>query len=108
MNDDNKKTSLEELDASIKQAKERLDDNKPSSKRSSSSSLGSRICIELFAGIAVGCFIGYYLDDWLKTKPLFFIICFFLGCAGSGVNIYRMIARDIKQSNQAPENTNKP
>ena len=50
----------------------------------------ARISVELFAGVLVGCTLGYYLDQWLDTKPVFFIICFFFGVAGSGLNIYKV------------------
>lgn len=49
-----------------------------------------RICIEMLAGVLVGCVLGYYLDLWLDTKPILFMVCFFLGILGSGLNIYRM------------------
>lgn len=50
----------------------------------------TRISIELLAGVVVGAGIGYLIDHWLGTLPLFFLICFFLGVAGSGLNIYKI------------------
>lgn len=49
-----------------------------------------RIATELVAGIAVGTFIGWMLDQWLGTLPLFMIILFFLGAMAGMVNIWRM------------------
>jgi F0F1-type ATP synthase assembly protein I len=44
--------------------------------------------------VIVGSVAGYYIDKWLGTLPIFFIICFFLGVAGSALNIYRSVQRD--------------
>lgn len=95
MPDNKKPPSLDELDHSIKQAKGRLDGKTDSNTSASVQGIGMawKICVELLAGIFVGCFIGYYLDLWLDTKPVFFIICFFMGTAGSGLNIYRTAQR---------------
>ena len=49
-----------------------------------------RIATELVAGIAVGTFIGWMLDNWLGTLPLFMIILFFLGAMAGMINIWRM------------------
>ena len=50
---------------------------------------GLRAATDLVAGVAVGAFLGYLLDDWLNTKPLFMIVMFFLGFIAGFVNIYR-------------------
>jgi ATP synthase protein I len=45
-----------------------------------------------FAGSLLFCFaIGFYLDKWVGTKPLFIIIFIFLGIAGGGYTVYRQI-----------------
>lgn len=50
---------------------------------------GLRAATDLVAGVAVGAFLGYLLDDWLNTKPLFMIVMFFLGFIAGFMNIYR-------------------
>ena len=45
--------------------------------------------IEMVAPLAVAVFIGWALDDWLATGPLFLVIFFFLGAAAGGLNVYR-------------------
>lgn len=50
---------------------------------------GMRLAVELVAGIATGCLIGYGIDYFLGTKPWFFILCFFLGAAGGFRNMWR-------------------
>lgn len=49
-----------------------------------------RLATELFAGIAVGGFLGYYLDEWLGSSPFGLIICFFLGAGAGFRNILRI------------------
>lgn len=83
--------SIEELGRSIEAVKKKVsgdDDNKDDEPVSAAGAL--KISIELIAGVAVGSLIGYYIDTWLNTLPIFFIICFFLGVAGSALNIYKM------------------
>jgi ATP synthase protein I len=44
---------------------------------------------DLVAALAVGGFLGYWIDHWLGTKPWGMIILFFLGFAAGFLNIYR-------------------
>jgi ATP synthase protein I len=52
--------------------------------------LVGRIATELVAGTVVGTFIGWLLDQWLGTIPLFMVILFFLGTLAGMMNIWRM------------------
>ena len=47
--------------------------------------------VEILSGAAVGAFLGYYCDEFFKTKPLFFIIFMILGVAGGFVNIIKKL-----------------
>ena len=49
--------------------------------------------LELVAGVAVGSLGGFFIDRWLGTMPLFFIICFFLGAAAGFKNMIREVSR---------------
>ena len=62
---------------------------------SSSSLLGMafRIATELVAGLALGGFIGWQLDRWLGTRPVFLLIFIGLGAAGAFLNIFRYANR---------------
>ncbi|MDA0781679.1 MAG: AtpZ/AtpI family protein [Rickettsiales bacterium] len=91
MSDEEDLPSLQELDKSIKEAKKRAEGGDSQANKSGSA---FRTSIDLVAGVVVGSVAGYYIDKWLGTLPVFFIVCFFLGVAGSALNIYRSIQRD--------------
>jgi ATP synthase protein I len=41
--------------------------------------------------------IGYYLDKWIGTKPLFTVVFILLGIAGGGYTAYRQIMEVAEQ-----------
>ena len=53
--------------------------------------LAGRVATELVVGIAVGAFLGWIIDRWLGTTPVFMLILFFLGAAGGIMNIWRVL-----------------
>ena len=53
--------------------------------------LAGRVATELVAGITVGTFLGWLIDRWLETTPVFMLILFFLGAAGGLMNIWRLL-----------------
>lgn len=55
---------------------------------------GWRMLTDLLAGIVVGMFLGYHIDKWLETSPLFFIISTFLGLAAGVLNIYKQVPKE--------------
>jgi len=54
-----------------------------------------RIGAELISSLIVGTGIGWFLDDWLGTKPWFMIIFIFLGGAAGILNVYRTAMRMV-------------
>lgn len=54
-----------------------------------------RIGAELISSLVVGTGIGWFLDDWLGTKPWFMIIFIFLGGAAGMLNVYRTAMRMV-------------
>ncbi len=80
--------SIEDLGKKIENAKKAIEQENEDIKPVAAT---MRIGVDLLAGVLVGSFIGYNLDKWLGTLPVFFIICFFLGIAGAARNIIRFI-----------------
>ncbi|MDB2415346.1 AtpZ/AtpI family protein [Rickettsiales bacterium] len=89
--DKEKPSSIEDLDKSIRSFKAKY--SKSQENEVSPAGIATRISVELLSGVVIGCLFGYYLDVWLDTSPIFFIVCFFLGVAGSALNIYKMSQR---------------
>ncbi len=50
-----------------------------------------RVGVELVAAVIVGLAIGWGLDVWLKTRPLFLILLAFLGGVAGIVNVWRLV-----------------
>jgi ATP synthase protein I len=51
--------------------------------------LGFRVLTEFVSAIVVGALIGWQIDTWAHTSPLFLIAFLALGVAAGMVNIYR-------------------
>ena len=87
------RSSLKDLDARLKAARQRQEEASGAAreKRAGSSGMGVgfRLAIELVTALVVGVAIGYGLDRWLGTAPLFLIVFFFLGSAAGFLNVYR-------------------
>ena len=49
-----------------------------------------RVAAEMVAGVVVGAFIGWMLDRWLETSPLFLLAMFFLGAIAGMLNVWRV------------------
>lgn len=54
--------------------------------------LALRIGTEMVAGVVLGAAIGWGLDRWLETRPLFLILFFLLGSAAGMLNVYRTVS----------------
>ena len=52
--------------------------------------LAFRAGVELVAAFVVALGIGWLLDTWLGTKPLFLVVFFFLGAATAFMNVMRV------------------
>ena len=70
----------------------------PVSKESPAALTGMRLSVDFISPIIVGIFMGFWLDRWLSTTPLFLLILFFLGILAGFWNLYRMAQRLDKQN----------
>lgn len=100
MSPDNEKRrplSFGELDRRLQEARSRQAGDGPDGALAEQpqSPLGwaFRIGVELVAALIVGVGIGWLLDRWLGTMPLFLVLFFFLGAAAGALNVWRAIGR---------------
>ncbi len=64
-------------------------DNPPPSPMGAAFQMGG----ELVVGVAVGGFIGYWIDKWFDTAPLFFIVLLITGFVSGVRNVIRSAIR---------------
>lgn len=61
---------------------------KPASNASMAS--GMRAGTEFIVALVLPTVAGYFIDDWLGTKPIFMILLLFLGMGAGFMNIYKI------------------
>ena len=66
-------------------------DNKQTFKNQDSLNIYYRVGTELLAGLIIGAGIGWTLDQWINTTPLFLIIFFTLGGVAGIYNLWRVL-----------------
>ena len=84
---------LDDLQSRIQSFQKKNDDSEAVEKKAAQSdniSMGVRAGAELLVPILVACFIGYQLDGWLETKPIFLIIMLLLGMGAGFLNVYKI------------------
>lgn len=85
-------SDLDELERKIREAREsNLEGGSGAKNRSNSGDkAGIQAGMEFTASIALSTFIGYQLDQWLGTLPLFLILLFFLGVSAGFWTLYKL------------------
>ena len=74
---------IDQLDAKIKAEQEK---HKPKSEAGKALNAG----MEFTAPIIGGILLGYFLDQWLNTAPIFIITLLLTGVGAGIVNIYKL------------------
>jgi ATP synthase protein I len=101
MADENGQAPFGEFDARLKRAREVDATARPKPRDGEPQKLswggGLTVGIELFAGILGGLLLGYGLDTWLGTRPLFLIVFFLLGAVAGMLNAYRYLRRALRE-----------
>jgi len=103
--DDPDERRLADLEERLKKARGH-DGSPPPKTEGSGSSLGMalRLSFDIVAAVVVGAGIGWFLDHWLGTTPLLFIVFFFLGAAAGFFNVIRTANRpDGKRKDRSPK-----
>ena len=65
--------------------------NKGAKTSTAALAMAGRLMTELVSGLIVGTAVGWGVDYWLGTTPLFMIIMFFLGAAAGIMNMWRTV-----------------
>ncbi len=89
--------SLEQLEKDIRSLNERVAPKTTPSQNNVG--MVMRMGAELLSGAFVGALLGWYLDKWLNTSPVLFIICFFFGSAGGFLTLMRTMKEAEALSN---------
>ncbi|WP_422006362.1 AtpZ/AtpI family protein [Pyruvatibacter mobilis] len=80
--------SREDFDRRLTQARNRRADG-GQTNRQTAFGQAFRLSSEMVAGVLVGGFIGWTLDNWLGTRPWLLLVFFFLGVAAGILNAVR-------------------
>ncbi len=86
---------LKAFDEKLKQAKTPKE-VKEKSAHNQAMNKAYQYAIELFAGFVIGAIMGWSLDEWLGTKPLFLIVFIFIGAAAGIFNVIKSSNRDYE------------
>jgi len=85
----NRDNRLKALEIRLQAARARGKQQEKPSSRGVVLGRAFRLVSELVIGLVVGGAIGWYLDRWLGTTPIFLLIFFILGVAAGVLNVMR-------------------
>ena len=101
--------SLEDLETRLDRARDAQADRAgrgSDGKGMGATGVALQMSIEVVAPLGVGVFIGWLIDGWLVTAPLFLVIFFFLGAAAGGLNVYRRAGQLLGADAEEPGGDN--
>lgn len=55
---------------------------------------GLRVGTEIVASTVIGLGLGFYIDKWLDTRPVFLLVFFLFGVVAGFLNLYRAVCLD--------------
>jgi ATP synthase protein I len=82
---------------SAARARQAAPERPPGSRDPSPWGMGVRVGVEMLSALMVAVAIGWGLDRWLHTRPVFLAVFMLLGGAAGVLNVWRMVrpqARD--------------
>tara|TARA_B100001540_G_scaffold162256_1_gene143580 strand:+ start:1339 stop:1629 length:291 start_codon:yes stop_codon:yes gene_type:complete len=87
--------NLKEISTRLEIAKKKIkkDGVKNRGRNAASLAKAFKISTELVAAVVVGTILGFILDNWFDTKPLFIICFFFLGVTAGILNVIKSAKR---------------
>lgn len=100
---------LDALGDRLKAAKRQPEqDDDAARRRGSAMGVAFRIAADLIAGVLVGGFIGWQLDEWLNTRPFMLLVFLVLGAAAGVLNVVRSARRMQQDATDADSETKPP
>jgi ATP synthase protein I len=93
MSDDKPPPSLEELDSRLKKVQQERQHTDGAGMPPTRFGQSMHLGIEMAATLVVGGGVGWYLDQWLDTKPWLLIVFLFLGIGAGLSNAFRLARR---------------
>ena len=100
MKDSDPLENLDDLGQKLAKARQEQESQRPKEGNSGKATgIAYRMAVELVLAVVVSVYIGYLLDGWLETKPLFLVIFFFLGVFAGIKNVIRASEQMQKLSN---------
>jgi len=88
---------IKEIKEKVKKLKDELKSKELKKEGSSSMGIALKMGTEFVAAVFVASFIGFDVDTWLETRPVFIIIFFIIGSVAGILNVVRsskMINKD--------------
>ena len=88
---------IKEIKEKVKKLKYELKSKELKKEGSSSMGIALKMGTEFVAAVFVASFIGFHVDKWLQTTPIFIIIFFIIGSVAGILNVVRsskMINKD--------------
>ena len=86
-----------EIKERIKKIEADVDSKDDQNKKVSPIGVAMKMGTEFVAAVFVASFIGFYIDKWLETTPVFIIVLFIIGSVAGIFNVVRsskMINKD--------------
>ena len=92
-----KNSKLKDLDLKLKNVREKKSELKSGNQAFKSAHVGWRMVLELVIGILIGVVIGFCMDSFFSTSPIFLITMIFFGFA-AGVKTMIKSSKEINKN----------
>ena len=79
----------EEIKSKLAKLEKKLNNRDKNNNRDKKFNVPMTIITELIAGIFIGCLIGYFVDNFFKTMPIFIVLFCIIGFFASLLNMYK-------------------
>ena len=98
------KRRLHDLEGRVRDAKARHEPPSVNGGKAPGTAMGQALKLgtEMIAGVAVGGFIGWWMDKWFGTAPILLVVFLVLGAAAGIMNVIRSALRSQAEAGPLP------